>query len=395
LLQDICYNSKKSIPSPGACLMQMKMIVINLFLIVIFGLYTGYGQSEPTVKNIIFFIGDGMGIDQISVARIEHLGADGLLNLDKLPVTGLVKTHSIDNLITDSAAGATAMATGYKTRNGMVGVLPDSTAVLTILEAARDRGMSTGLVVTSSITHATPACFASHVASRANQSGIARQLLHEKVDVLLGGGRMYFLSSGTPGSVRKDTLNLIKMAVNAGYSYLESRDELLSSGSGKLLGLFARDGFENKPDEPSLAEMTEKALDILSKNETGFFLMVEGSQIDWGGHENNLAYTTRELLAFDQALRKGVEFADAYGNTLIVVTADHETGGLDILGGQLNGQDLQINWATKHHTAQMVPLYAFGPHASEFAGTRDNTSIPVLMARLLGITEFPSHLTTP
>jgi alkaline phosphatase len=170
---------------------------------------------------------------------------------------------------------------------------------------------------------------------------------------------------------------------------------LLSSGSGKLLGLFARDGFENKPDEPSLAEMTEKALDILSKNETGFFLMVEGSQIDWGGHENNLAYTTRELLAFDQALRKGVEFADAYGNTLIVVTADHETGGLDILGGQLNGQDLQINWATKHHTAQMVPLYAFGPHASEFAGTRDNTSIPVLMARLLGITEFPSHLTTP
>ncbi len=365
---------------------------MGLFISLIYILNTGYSQDTSSVRNIILFIGDGMGIDQVSVARIQHLGADGQLVLDRLPVTGLVKTHSIDNLITDSAAGATALASGFKTRNGMVGVLPDSGAVLTLLEAAHHRGMSTGLVVTSSITHATPACFASHVASRENHEEIARQLLNEQVDVLLGGGKRYFLSSGTPGSVRKDTLDLIKMAKNSGYTYLETRAQFLATGSEKLLGLFAWDGFENKPSEPTMSEMTEKSLQILSRNDTGFFLMVEGSQIDWGGHNNDLAYMIRELLAFDQAVQTGVKFAEKNRNTLIVVTADHETGGLDILGGRLNGQDLEVNWATTHHTAQMVPLYAFGPHAFEFTGTRDNTSIPVLMARLLGISGFPSYL---
>ncbi len=161
-------------------------------------------KTHATVKNIILFIGDGMGISQITASRIKVLGANGRLAMETMPVTGLMNIHSLDNLITDSAAGSTALATGYKTKNGMVGVTADSISKKTILEVAREAGMSTGLVATSSITHATPACFASHVPSRKDHNTIALHLIQAGVEVLLGGGKKYFMPDTEVGGVRKD-----------------------------------------------------------------------------------------------------------------------------------------------------------------------------------------------
>ncbi len=349
--------------------------------------------SQGKVKNIILYIGDGMGISEITAARIKLHGANGRLALDGMPVTGLVKTHSADNLITDSAAGATALATGVKTKNHMEGVAEDSSRMGTILECARDHGLSTGLVATSSITHATPAAFASHVATRYDQSDIASQLLDARVDVLLGGGVQFFIPKSDSGSVRPDERNLLQLAVSLGYRVVRDREDLANVHSGKLLGLFAPDGMTTQtPPEPSLAEMTSRALEILQQNKKGFFLMVEGSQIDWAGHGNDFENSVRQLSLFDDAVRKGLEFSAKNTGTLVIVTADHETGGLDILQGTPDGQEVKVKWNTKGHTGQMVPLYASGEQAILFTGVKDNTEIPKIFARLLGISPFPMRV---
>lgn len=368
--------------------------IIPVLLIVLFLNSIQAGQfsnqtAQDKVKNIIFYIGDGMGINQVTAARIKSVGANGHLWLDKFQVIGLVKIHSIDNLITDSAASATAMSTGYKTKNRMIACLPDSSNLKTILEAAQEQHLSTGLIATSSITHATPACFASHVLQRNYHEEIARQLVCSGTDILLGGGRQFFLPQDDTLSARTNGLNLIQEAERNGYVYVENKEQLLNVDNPKVLGLFQEDELKFEADEPSLAEMTRKALGILGKNENGFFLMVEGSQIDWAGHENDFDKLVQRMLSFDKAVGVGVQFAKEHSNTLVVVTADHETGGLNIVGGLVNGDDLEIGWQCGHHTGQMVPLFAEGPGAYEFTGVLDNTDIPKIFAKLLGLRDFP------
>jgi alkaline phosphatase len=369
----------------------------NLFEGITIGLFCQKGNDNypdlsencQEVKNIIFFIGDGMGINQITAARIQSVGANGRLAIDKMAVTGLVTNHSIDRLITESAASATAMATGYKTRNKMVGVSPDTSILVTILEAARDKGMSTGLVATSSITHATPACFAAHVASRQDHATIAQQIVEANVEVVFGGGRKYFIPKRMNGSKRDDEMNLIEVAEQKGYKYVENKAQLVNAGSDRILGLFQLGPMETLPQEPSLAQMTEKAINILNKNDSGFFLLVEGSQIDWASHDNNFEECVRQLLLFDDAIDVAINFADNNKSTLIIITADHETGGMNIVGGDVDGQDIKIKWISKSHTGQMIPLFAYGPQAFKFTGIKDNTDIPKILARLLGIADFP------
>lgn len=348
-------------------------------------------QTVPAdrAKNVILLIGDGMGIAQITAARIRAVGPGGMLNMDRMPVTGFVRTHSADQLITDSAAGATAYATGHKTNNGMISVAPDSTPLPTILEYLRDKGKATGLVATSTITHATPAGFAAHVPSRRDEATIAEHLLKNRVQVLLGGGKMFFLPGTSEGSKRPDERNLIQEAQKAGYQYVETREALLSATGPYLLGLFQMGGLTTNPPEPMLHEMAQKALEILSKDPDGFFAMIEGSQIDWACHANDPNYEFRQLLLFDMAVGIALEFARKDGHTLVIVTADHETGGLAVNGGSLNGQSLQIAWTTKHHTGTNVPLFAYGPNAERFTGVHDNTEIPRLIAAILGYPDFP------
>jgi len=352
--------------------------------------------SAKKVRNVILCIGDGMGLSQITLASMKAGGLAGRLCMERMPVTGIVRTYSANSKVTDSAAAGTAMAAGIKTKNGMIGVAPDGKAYQTVLEAAKAKGMATGLVATSTITHATPASFASHVNSRATETAIAEQLIANKVNVLFGGGRKYFLPRSDPNSARKDDQDLIAEARQAGYTYVATERELHSAHSTHLLGLFQFDSLTTFAPEPNLASLTRKAIEVLRKAngksalaEPGFFLMVEGSQIDWACHDNDPKRAIRQTLLFDQAVQAAVDFALQDGHTLVIVTADHETGGLTLLEGSKTGSDPAVRWSMKGHTSSPVPISALGPRAAIFAGIQDNTDIPRKIAGLLGITPFP------
>jgi alkaline phosphatase len=347
-------------------------------------------EGEREVKNIILLIGDGMGLGQVMLTRSTSVGIDGRLNMETFPVVGLMRTHSANSLVTDSAASATAMACGIKTNNGMVGTDPEGEDFLSILEAVKERKMETGLVATSSITHATPACFGAHVKSRDDETKIAEQLLANKINVLFGGGRIFFLPRESGGK-RKDGRNLIQEAVKESYSYITTKEELAEIKGPYVLGLFQDEELTTSEPEPTLASLSKKAIEILNKSENGFFLMVEGSQIDWACHDNDKKNMIKQTVAFDQAVKVAKEFAERDSQTIIIVTGDHETGGLIVLSDE-EGFKIKNKWTTREHSAMPLPAYAFGPGAIHFTGVYDNTDLAKKMAKLLGIKEFPRKL---
>ncbi len=339
---------------------------------------------EGDVKNIIFLIGDGMGLVHANAARFYVVGPEGRLHFERMPVTGLLNVYSYDALITDSAASGTALATGNKTRNGMIGLRADSTSVPTVLEIARDHGLATGLVVTSRITHATPAAYYAHINHRGREQEIAEQLSTANINVLFGGGRDMFLPESMEDSRRHDDRNLLAVMESNGYEIIGNRDELMSVEGDHVLGLFQTESLSTQLPEPTIAEMTAKAIELLAQDDDGFFLMVEGSQIDWAGHSNDEDYSIRETLLFDDAVREALAFAQQNGETLVVVTADHETGGMSIRRGNRNGEGMNIAWSTRNHSAVSVPVYAYGPGSLRFTGVIDNTDIAIRMAELFG-----------
>jgi alkaline phosphatase len=319
--------------------------------------------------------------------------------MDSMAVTGYALTRSASDLKTDSAAAATAIASGVKTNNRAIGVDSDGNSVPSILEHAQVLGKSTGLVTNTQITHATPAAFAAHVADRRMTGAIAEQLLDLPVDVLLGGGEDDWLPQDQvgcyPGSGgRTDGVDLIERASMMGYTYVCTAGEfgqVSTPDTARLLGLFA-DGGMGRPHQPSLAEMTGKAIEILNQNPKGFFLMVEGGQIDWASHQNEASDALGDVLDFDTAVAKGQEFANKHPNTLVIVTSDHETGGMILEppadGAQItltgpNGTQLGIGWTTTSHTAVNVPVLAQGPHAWKLRGTYENTHIFDVMIQAL------------
>ncbi|MCP4450720.1 MAG: alkaline phosphatase [Planctomycetes bacterium] len=353
---------------------------------------------HDSVRNVILLVGDGMGPAQVMLARASSVGLQGRLHMETLPVVARVSTHSANNVVTDSAAASTAMACGVKTKNGMVGMTPNGTLYTSILEAAQNEGMLTGLVATSAITHATPASFAGHVKSRSNEATIAEQLIERQVNVMFGGGRHFFIPKSERGSKRKDHKNLIVEAKRNGYKVIKDRSEIWGLKHDRVLGLFQLDAMTTKAFEPMLDQMTQAAIELLNRPAftiltlpvyRGFFLIVEGSQIDWRCHSNDAQGCIRQTLLFDQAVKAAMDFAVRDQHTLVIVTADHETGGLTLLKGMLNTKRLVPKWATKNHSGIPVPLYAYGPGATDFMGTLDNTEIPRKIARLLGIEAFP------
>ena len=336
--------------------------------------------EKPLVKlpkNIILMIGDGMGISQITAG----LYANGnKLNLERCKVIGLIKTNSEDDLITDSAAGATAFATGKKTKNGKISQsMKDSINYKTFVEYAEENNKATGIVVTSTVTHATPACFYAHFPRRyeANEP-ISAQFVNSGVDVLIGGGEKYF-------EKRSDRRNLYEELKSKNYTILDTLTEDFSTeGISKMVYLYSptQPGklvFEKGDNAPSrgpiLPLATEKALEVLKKDTNGFFMMVEGSQIDWGGHNNDSPYIIREMIDFDNAIQKVLDFADKDGETLVIITADHETGGYAIIDGNLDGTNLVGGFSTLKHSAAMIPVFAYGKGSENFAGIYDNTQI--------------------
>ncbi len=323
--------------------------------------------EKGNTKNIILMIGDGMGLSQINAALIANKNK---LYLESFPVTGFVKTHSADNLITDSAAGATAMATGKKINNGTVAIDPDNQKLKTFLEIAEDKNLSTGIVVTSAITHATPAAFASHAFSRHYYEQIATEFARKDIEVLIGGGRCHFTD-------RLDKVNLLNTFREKNYSVIDTITALDNASGDKIAGIL----YENNPPtimegrDDMLLRSTKKALAVLTRNDNGFFLLIEGSQIDWGNHQHNVLYQTEELLDFDIVIGEILKFAAADKETLVIVTSDHETGGMAIAGGNLRKGIVHVDYTTYGHTGGMVPIFAFGPSAELFQGMMDNTDI--------------------
>ncbi|PFK27923.1 alkaline phosphatase [Bacillus cereus] len=292
--------------------------------------------NDTKIKNVIILIGDGMGPSYMTAYRYMKDNPKTLTmestEFDKYFV-GTQKTYSEDEHenITDSAAAATAMATGIKTYNAAISVDNDKTEVKTVLEQAKEQGKSTGLVATSEITHATPAAFGAHDIYRENMNAIANDYFDEKIngkhkiDVMLGGGVKNF--------VRKDR-NLTEEFQKAGYSYVTDRNQLLNDKNDKILGLFAPGGLDKMIDRneatPSLEEMTNAAINRLHKNQNGFFLLIEGSQIDWAGHDNDIVAAMSEMEDFERSFKAAIEFAKKDKNTLVIATADHSTGGLSV-----------------------------------------------------------------
>ncbi len=341
-------------------------------LLAIFIITSGSGKCVPkspkdkTAKNIILLIGDGMGTSEVYAGlTLNH----GRLNLERIKDIGFSKTYST-SYITDSGAGGTAISTGQKTYNGAIGVDSTGKPAKTILEWAEEKGKATGLVSTSAITHATPASFIAHQAGRNDYEIIASDFLKTDIDVFIGGGRNHF-------NKRKDGLDLTEKLKSKGYSVAYTIGEVRNIKNGPVAGLL------DTIHEPRwldgrgdlLVESAREAIRLLSADKDGFFLMIEGSQIDWGGHANDIRYLATEMVDFDKAVGAALDFAEKDGETLVIVTADHETGGLGIDGGNMKTGEIKAGFTSKDHTGVMVPVFAYGPGSEKFAGIQENTDL--------------------
>jgi alkaline phosphatase len=358
---------------------------------------------DEKAKNIILLIADGMSLSQITAYRMMKGSLNERISMDNFPYSGIVLTHSYNAAVTDSASSATAYSTGFKTNNGVLGLDKDLNVLENLTETIDKFGFVSSLISTSEVTHATPAAFASHVDLRWKTDIISSQMIDSKVATILGGGRYFFIPE-EEGGKREDGINLLN-EINQSHILLTQKNDL-SNISGSLnkqvLGLFADEHLrdEDKKDnhklEPSLAEMLEYSVSrsnlLIDQGCAGFFVMAEGSQVDWAGHSNDFDYLIREMEDFDEAVDLALEIAKERKDTLVVVTSDHEVGGLLIepsnpIDNSLDEVKFSFNTAVGGgtHTGVPVPVYAYGPGSENFTGTLDNTDIYYAMLAALDL----------
>ena len=323
--------------------------------------------KSKKIKNVIFMIGDGMSMEAVTVGWTLN---GGHLNMDNCKVAGYSRTYATDRLITDSCAGGAALAGGKKTKYGYIGQDENEQPFYTLLHQAQDKGKKTGLVVTCRINDATPADFVCHSPDRHLEAEIAAQYVDSGVDFILGGGRQFW-------DQREDGRNLIDEMKARGYNFVEKREDLADVHDGKLLALFAPLDMDPCLDRgPVLEDGTMKAIELLSKdNKKGFFLMVEGSQIDDWAHRQKVGYMAEELFDFDKTIGKVLQWAEKDGHTLVVITADHGTGGITLIDGSLEDRNVSVHFSTKGHHGIVVPVFAWGPHAEDFGGVMENAEL--------------------
>lgn len=338
-------------------------------------LYTAVQIHEPVsvkepsgkkVKNIIFMIGDGMGLEQLSTAWIVN---NRHLNItDNFSNIGIQWTYSASKLVTDSAAAGTALATGSKTRNGAIAVNTDNEVLETLSEYAKSKGKKTGTSVVCRVCDATPAVFSTHAPNRDSLYNITAQFVDSKLDFLFGGGLKWWED-------RPDGRNLTAEAEAKGYTFVKDIESLKAVENGPVIALTA---YKELP--PALDRGTEhqesvkKALELLD-NKNGFFLMVEGSCIDDWCHANKVGYAVEEILDFDRTVGTVLEWAAQDGETLVIVTADHSTGAMTLCGGKVAEQSVAVNFANTGHNGVALPVYAWGPHAEDFVGIYENAEL--------------------
>jgi alkaline phosphatase len=332
-------------------------------------------QSEKP-KNVILLIGDGMGLAQV----FQLIAVQDNTAFQRFQYFGFSRTQSANKFITDSGAGGTALATGKKTNNSYISVSPDTKEPIeTLIETANKNNYATGVVVTCALTHATPASFLAHSDNRNKYEEIAESILNTHPTLMIGGGRNNF-------EKRKDGRNLSDSLRKQGFNVVYSFNDMLAQKNEKLAALL----FDEHPvsmqngrgnyETPAV----EKALELLSQNQNGFFLMVEGSQIDWECHNNDIKGLVAEMQDFNDVLNAVLDFAEKDGNTLVVVTADHETGGLVPMNNDKEYPTTYAQWTWFDHTAVMVPVYAYGKGAQNFAGIYHNTYVHDLIVKIMG-----------
>lgn len=355
--------------------------------------------DEKRVKNVILLIPDGQTITALTLARWYQGGQP--LAVDEI-TTGLVRTYNADTPIADSAPAGTAMATGFKSNTKYIGVLPsvatlygvepikegdEQKPIATILEAAKLQGKATGIISTSNIQHATPADFTSHYPDRNNYDGLAEQQVYNKLDVALGAGYKYLVKEK-----RADKEDLLDELNKLGYTVVKTKEEMEKTNSNKLFGLFADDALAyefdretNRPSEPSLSEMTSKAISILSKDKDGFFLMVEGSKVDWAAHANDPIGVISDVLAFDKAVKEALDFAKKDGNTVVIVASDHGNGGLSIGNKETSSNYDKVPLSAFIDPLKKVKLTGEGLEAKL---NSDRSNVVEVMKEYYGITDL-------
>ena len=349
-----------------------------LVLITMFAFQGITAQEEESPSKIILLIGDGMGLTQIT--SLYELGGQDLSNFERFDHIGLLRNNASSHRITDSAAGATAYACGVKTYNRSIGMDKDTLMVKNIVEILPDDIWNAGLVATSSITHATPASFFSHVKLRGEEDAIASWMHRSKIDFFAGGGKRFF-EQRPDGLNYSDSLRLNGFEVRYGLDGTKV-------GTDKKMGfILANEGMPKMTEGRGdfLPNATNMAMDYLSRNGKNFFLMVEGSQIDWGGHANDANYIITEMQDFDKTLGAVLDFAEKDGGTLVLVTADHETGGFALSSSKNNYDQVEGTFSTGGHTSTMIPIFAYGPGSEKFNGIYSNFEVFHRILALLGI----------
>jgi alkaline phosphatase len=318
------------------------------------------GTAIP-VKNIILLIGDGNGLAQISAGLFAN---GGQLNLAQLKNMGLVKTQAADDFTTDSAAGATAYSTGKKTNNRALGVAPDGSVLPNLPEILSDYGFASGIITTDQLTGATPASFYAHHSERDDSEEIAAYLPGSAVDLFIGGGKRAFGSQ------------LPKLESN-GVELVTELDQIASSKAGRV-GFFSTEGSNPSMEKGRGDFLSKSALAgtaFLSAKKQPFFLMIESAMIDSGGHSNSTATIVEEMIDFDQVIGEMIRFADKNPGTLLIITADHETGGVSIPQGNLETGEVELAYHSDDHTGILVPIFAYGPHSGDFRGIYENSEV--------------------
>ena len=359
-----------------------KLSVLSLLAVVILGMMTACNnktkaQESAKAVNVIYMIGDGMALPQVYAAMLAS-GED--MTFQQFPYIGVVDTHSASNDITDSAAGGTALASDHKTNNAMLGVNPDSIPVKTVFEALAEQGKKTGIVVTSYVTHATPAAFYAKVPHRKQYEDIAVQMAENPyINLIIGGGMKHFAQ-------RKDSLDLIaRMENELGWKVYDNLTEV--DVTNQKYAVIADTNHMPKAADRGdfLPRAVKTALKTLDNAENGFFLMVEGSQIDFACHGNDSTWMMDEMLDFDYAVNVALDYAKEKGNTLVVVTADHETGGLTLPDPQGKYTNVVFDYSTGSHTCLPVLVFAYGPGAEQFTGWMQNNELKAKIMNACGM----------
>lgn len=361
-------------------------ILIGILLVLFFLPFCGKNEGEiekpphidPSAKKkIIMMIGDGMGLSQITAASV-HLGHP--LNLEQCQYIGLQKVFAADQLVPSSSSSITAIASGVKTKYDYIGLDADGKNVVNIVEMLSKKGFATGIVTTSFVSDNTPAGFYGHNPDRYDYEGIALDLLASGLDVVIGGGREHF-------NQRSDGLNLLDSLQARNFHVFDNLQTATTVENGKVACF--TDAFrpakisEGRGD--MLGDATLLALRLLDDNENGFFLMVEGGQIDWACHFNDHEWLMDEMLDFDKVVGQVLDYAAKDGNTLVIITGDHETGGYALTGGKESSGEMLTGFMIDSHTATMIPVFAFGPGASNYTGVYKNTAFVEKFREFFGI----------